>query len=148
MVYRAQITRANPTCIVLLIDQSGSMRDPFGGDQMARKADFVAEVVNHTIHDLVIRCTKTEEIRSYYYVSVIGYGRSVGSCFTGPLANRLIAPIGEVAEYPARVEMRLKKVSDWSGGVVEQSVRTPVWLDPVADGGTPIVRRFRWRVMS
>ncbi|MEJ7708936.1 MAG: hypothetical protein WKF84_03560 [Pyrinomonadaceae bacterium] len=59
MAYQAQITRANPTCVVLLLDQSGSMRDPFGGDQMARKADFVADVVNHTIHDLVIRCTKT-----------------------------------------------------------------------------------------
>lgn len=142
MVYQAQITRANPTCIVLLIDQSGSMRDPFGGDQAARKADFVAEVVNHTIHDLIIRCTKTEEIRSYYYVSVIGYGRSVGSCFSGPLMNRLIAPINEVAEYPARVETRLKKVSDWAGGVVEQSVRTPVWLDPAADGATPMCQAF------
>lgn len=142
MAYRAQITRAHPTCVVLLLDQSGSMRDPFGGDQAVRKADFVADVVNHTIHDLVIRCTKTEEIRNYYYVSVIGYGRSVGSCFAGPLAHRLIAPISEVAEYPARVEMRLKKVPDWSGGMVEQNVRTPVWLDPVADGGTPMCQAF------
>ena len=83
-MYSAQITRANPTCIILLIDQSGSMSDPFSGDSSRKKADFVAEVVNHTLHDLVIRCTKTEEVRNYYHVSVIGYGRHVGTCFSGP----------------------------------------------------------------
>ncbi|HVG39241.1 MAG TPA: hypothetical protein VM870_08140, partial [Pyrinomonadaceae bacterium] len=142
MAYQAQITRANPTCIVLLLDQSGSMRDPFSGDGMIRKADFVADVVNHTIHDLVIRCTKTEEIRNYYYLSVIGYGRTVGPAFVGPLANRRLAPIAEVAEYPARVETRLKRISDWSGGIVEQPVRTPIWMDPLADGGTPMCQAF------
>lgn len=126
----------------MLVDQSGSMRDPFGGDQTARKADFVAEVVNHTIHDLIIRCTKTEEIRNYYHLSVIGYGRSVGSCFTGPLAGRLVVPISELAEYPSRIEARIKKAPDWSGGMIEQQVRTPVWMDPVADGGTPMCQAF------
>src|SRR6266550_5289026 len=91
-MYSAQITRANPTCIVLLIDQSGSMSDPFRGDATLKKSDFVAEVVNHTLHDLVIRCTKTEEVRNYYYVSVIGYGRAVGSCFSGPLTARNLVP--------------------------------------------------------
>jgi uncharacterized protein YegL len=142
VAYQAQITRANPTCIILLLDQSGSMRDPFSGDQMIRKADFVADVVNHTIHDLVIRCTKTEEIRNYYYISVIGYGRTVGSAFAGPLAGRRITPIAELAEYPARVETRLKRISDWSGGIVEQPVRTPIWMDPLADGGTPMCQAF------
>lgn len=142
MAYRAQITRANPTCIILLLDQSGSMRDPFSGDQAIRKADFVADVVNHTIHDLVIRCTKTEEIRNYYHLAVIGYGRVVGSALVGPLAGRRIAPIGEIAEYPARIETRLKRITDWSGNIVEQNVRTPVWMDPAADGATPMCQAF------
>src|SRR4051812_29560374 len=84
--YAAQITRANPTCLILLLDQSGSMVDPFSGDPTVRKAEYVADVVNHTLHDLVIRCTKTEEVRNYYHVSVIGYGGQVGSAFGGPLA--------------------------------------------------------------
>ena len=64
------------------------MGDSFSGDSVRKKAEFVAEVVNHTLHDLVIRCTKTEEVRNYYHVSVIGYGRTVSSCFSGPLAAR------------------------------------------------------------
>ena len=141
-MYSAQITRANPTCVLLVIDQSGSMADPFSGDQVLRKADFVADVVNHTLHDLVIRCTKTEEVRNYYHVSVIGYGRYVGTAFGGLLADRLIAPIAEVAEYPLRVETRLKRVSDGVGGIVEMPVRFPVWVYPTADGGTPMCQAF------
>src|SRR3712207_8256004 len=103
MTYTAQITRANPTLIVFLLDQSGSMADPFGGEGSGRKADFVANAVNHALHDLVIRCTKTEEVRDYYHVSVIGYGgRNVGPAISGALSDRTVAPVSAVAAYPAR----------------------------------------------
>ncbi len=137
-LYAAQITRANPTCLILLLDQSGSMVDPFSGDQTVRKAEYVADVVNHTLHDLVIRCTKTEEVRNYYYVSVIGYGGHVGSVLGGPLANYKAAPIAELAEYPLRVETRYKSVPDGAGGVVEMPFRFPVWVHPLAGGKTPM----------
>jgi len=137
-MYSAQITRANPTCIVLLIDQSGSMNDPFSGDSARKKSDFVAEVVNHTLHDLVIRCTKTEEVRNYYYVSVIGYGRNVGSCFSGPLSARNMVPIAEVADFPLQVKSSYKRVADGAGGWVEIPVRYPVWIHPTGDGKTPM----------
>lgn len=137
-MYSAQITRAKPTCIILLIDQSGSMSDPFRGDTTLKKSDFVAEVVNHTLHDLVIRCTKTEEVRNYYYISVIGYGRRVGTAFGGPLEQRRLAPISEVADYPLQVKTSYKKVPDGTGGWVEIPVRFPVWLHPSAAGKTPM----------
>ncbi len=141
-MYSAQITRANPTCIILLLDQSGSMADPFGGENGVRKADYVADVVNHTLHDLVIRCTKTEEVRNYYYISVIGYGRQVGPAFGGLLANRRLAPISEAAEYPLRIETRYKRMPDGAGGFVEMPVRFPMWVYPIADGGTPMCQAF------
>ena len=137
-MYSTQITRANPACIVLIVDQSGSMSDPFSGDAATKKSDFVAEVVNHTLHDLVIRCTKTEEVRNYYYISMIGYGRAVGPIFGGPLAARQIVPIAEVADYPLQVKSRYKRVSDGAGGWVEIPVRFPVWLHPVSEGKTPM----------
>lgn len=141
-MYSAQITRANPTCIILLLDQSGSMADPFGGDGATRKADFVADVVNHTLHDLVIRCTKTEEVRNYYYVAVIGYGRTVGTALTGSLAGHGVVPIADVADYPLQIETRFKRMSDGGGGYVEMPVRVPLWIYPHADGGTPMCEAF------
>jgi hypothetical protein len=142
MPYTAEISRSNPTCFVFLLDQSGSMADQFGTESAIRKADFVSDVVNRTLHDIVIRCTRAEEVRSYYHVSIIRYGASVGSAFTGALAGRNHVPIGEVADSPARLENRTKKMPDGAGGIVEQQVRFPVWIDPTSSGGTPMCQAF------
>src|SRR5262249_57724307 len=139
-MYSAQITRANPTCIVLLIDQSASMSDPFSGDSARKKSDFVAEVVNHTLHDLVIRCTKTEEVRNYYHIAVIGYGRKVWSGFAGPLASREIVPIADVADHPLQIKSSYRRVSDGAAGLVEIPVRYPACIHPRPPRKTPIVQ--------
>src|ERR1044072_7331376 len=114
------------------------MSDPFSGDSARKKSEIVAEVVNHTLHDLVIRCTKTEEVRNYYHLSIIGYGRNVGSAFGGPLATRNVVPISQVADYPLQVKNSYKRVSDGAGGWVEVPVRVPIWVHPAADGKTPM----------
>ena len=114
------------------------MADPFSGDSTTKKADFVAEVVNHTLHDLVIRCTKTEEVRNYYYISIIGYGRNVAPAFGGALGARNLVPIAQVADYPLQVKSSYKRVPDGAGGWVEIPIRFPVWLHPNAEGKTPM----------
>ncbi len=142
MPYTAEISRQQPACLIFLLDQSGSMQDAFGvGEAPVRKADFLADVVNRTLHDLVIRCTKAEQIRDYFHVAVIGYGRSGGgvvSAFTGPLAGRGLVPVSAIGQSPARLEDRKKKVPDGAGGLVEQTVRFPIWIDPVHENGTPM----------
>ena len=103
MSYTAQITRANPTLIVFLLDQSGSMADPFGGEGSGRKADFVANAVNHALHDLVIRCTKTEEVRDYYHVAVVGYDNNQAA-WDSPIPLTTIAQPGhEVGDVVRRL---------------------------------------------
>ncbi|MBY0552778.1 MAG: VWA domain-containing protein [Candidatus Obscuribacterales bacterium] len=145
MPYTAEISRANPSCIVILIDQSGSMEDQFGqGTAGKRKADGVADAVNRLLQNLVIKCAKSEGIRDYYHVGVLGYGdKGVGSAFTGPLANRELVPISEIANSPARVEQRTKKVDDGAGGIIEQKIKFPIWIDPVYKGGTPMCEALR-----
>lgn len=119
------------------------MADLFGGEHALRKAEFVADVVNRTLHDLIIRCAKTEEVRNYYYISLIGYGSTIGSAFAGNLAGKNLVPISEVANTPARIENRTKRVPDGAGGLVETQVRFPVWIDPVSGGGTPMCEALR-----
>jgi len=139
MSYAAEISRSNPTCILIVVDQSGSMTDALGaGEAQLRKADFLADVVNRTLQDLVLRCAKAEEIRNYFHVGLIGYGNSVGSAFSGALAGRGIVPISEVGEQPARLENRSRKVPDGAGGLVDQVVRFPIWVEPTSNGGTPM----------
>jgi len=142
MAYGAEISRGNPTCFIFLLDQSGSMADPFGGEQSVRKAEFVADAVNRTLHDLVIRCTKTEEVRNYYHVAVIGYGSKVQPVLGGALAGRVLIPISDLADAPVRVETRNKKIPDGAGGIVEQQTRFPIWMDAAASGKTPMCQAF------
>ena len=139
MAYSAEISRTNPSCFLFLIDQSGSMADPFGaGESNRRKADGVADAINRLLQNLVIKCAKEEGVRDYYHVGVIGYGTHVGPSFTGSLAGRELVPISEIANTPARVDERIRKTDDGAGGLIDQTIRFPVWFDPVASGGTPM----------
>lgn len=138
MTYTAEISRANPTCFVFIVDQSGSMNDQIGGEVGQRKAQVVSDAMNRLLYELTLKCAKEEGVRDYFHVAVIGYGHSVGSAYAGGLAGRDMVPLSEIANSPARLEERIKKVPDGAGGLVEQTVKFPVWLDPVANGGTPM----------
>jgi uncharacterized protein YegL len=138
-MYTAEISRANPSCFLFLIDQSGSMADAWGsGESQHKKADGLADTINKLLAELTIKCAKEEGVRDYYHVGVIGYGSSVGPAFAGPLAGKDLVPISEVANNPARLESRVKKVSDNAGGLVDQTIKFPVWFEPTANGGTPM----------
>ena len=138
MPYTAEVSRTNPSCFLFLIDQSGSMEDDWGGEGGKKKADGLATIVNRLLQNLVIKCAKEEGVRDYYHVGVIGYGGKTGPAFSGPLAGKELAPIGQIADRPARIEERTKRVDDGAGGLIEQTVKFPVWFDAVAHGGTPM----------
>lgn len=139
MPYITEVSRVNPSCFLFLIDQSGSMTDSFGvGEANRKKADGVADAVNRLLQNLVIKCAKSEGVRDYYHVGVVGYGEHVGPAFSGSLSGRNLVPISEIANTPARVEERTKKVDDGAGGIIDQPIKFPVWFDPVANGGTPM----------
>ena len=150
MAYKAEISRSNPSCFVFLIDQSGSMSDTFGVEGGKTKADGVADAINRLLQNLVIKCTKSEGVRDYYDVAVIGYGASVGPAFAGELAGQELAKISQVANAPAVVEERSRKVEDGAGGLVEETIKFPVWFKPVANGGTPMCQalQFTHRMLS
>lgn len=141
MAYSAEISRSNPTCFVFVVDQSASMDDTIGDELPQKKSQVVADAINRLLFELTLRCAKEEGVRDYFNIAVLGYGGSaVGSAFSGPLSGRDVVPISEIAESPARLEERTKKVPDGAGGLVEQKVKFPIWLDPKSGGGTPMVQ--------
>jgi hypothetical protein len=142
MPYTAEISRANPSCFLFLLDQSGSMADALAGEAGKRKADKVADVINKFLQNLVIKCGKNEGVRNYFHVGVLGYGANVGPAFGGSIAGREMVPISEIADFPARIEERSKKVDDGAGGLVDTKVKFPIWFDPVSNGGTPMCQIF------
>lgn len=143
MAYTAEISRTNPGCFLFLIDQSASMSDPYGGDtSMASKAEYLATAINRLLTNLVLRCSKDMSVWRYFHVGVIGYGATVGPAFGGNLAGRELVGIDEVADSPARIDDKYRRVPDGAGGLVEEQFKFPVWFDAVADNGTPMRTAF------
>jgi hypothetical protein len=142
MSYGAEISRAHPTCILFLIDQSSSMSDEL--EAGVSKASFLADVLNKTLMELVILCRRAEGVLDYFDIGVLAYsGNSVKPGLGAGLSGVHLSPISAVAKSPMRVETRRKKESDGAGGVVETEVKFPVWFDPTATGGTPMCAGLR-----
>lgn len=142
-MYTAEISRGNPTCFLFLIDQSGSMEDPFGGDATGSKAVAVADAINNLLQNLVLRCAKAEGVRDYFHVGVIGYGLKVGPAFDGELRGMDLVPISTIGDLPLTVEERPNRVPDGFGGIIEQNVKFPIWFEPVAKGPTPMKQALK-----
>ncbi|AMC12766.1 vWA domain-containing protein [Liberibacter crescens] len=139
MPYTAEISRSNPTAFLFLIDQSGSMEDKMSSGHS--KAQQVADVLNRTLATLITRCTKSEGTRNYFDIGVIGYGGTdVYNGFQGKLGSSIFCPISIIESSPLVIEERKKKVDDGAGGIVEKSIKFPVWFKPEARGGTPMCR--------
>ena len=137
MTYQSEISRANPTCFFFLIDQSSSMLDPIMGvPGNPRKADLVADALNKVIQTLIVTASKDVEVRRYYQIGALGYGgeNEVVPAF----GDQDLVWIDDLYSKPLRVEDRAKKESDGAGGFIEVSTKFPIWIDPLANGRTPM----------
>ena len=128
MPYTAEISADNPSCFLFLIDQSTSMAEEVSaGEVTIAKAAGVSDTMNRWLSELSIKCAKSEGVRDYYHVGVVGYGKKVGPCLAGSSDGNELIPISHIADNPARIDER-------------DNIRMPVWFDAVADGGTPMCR--------
>lgn len=143
MSYQAPIQRTAPTAFLFLVDQSGSMGDRMAGLEKT-KAQFVADVLNRTFMNLVTRCTKADGVRDYFDIGVIGYGDGgAQNSLHGALGTQILNPISSIEANPLRVEDRKRKIDDGTGGIIEQSIKFPVWFESRANGGTPMCEAIR-----
>src|SRR5438045_4986416 len=133
MAYQAEISRKDPGCFLVLVDQSESMEDPFGGGEAGRKkAEELATILNKLIHNLSIRCAKSDAIYDYFHVGVLGYSEeSCKPALGGELAGRYLVPISELANKPLRIEEKTKKTEGDTEGEGDQTVKFPVWYDEI-----------------
>lgn len=150
--YSQAWSAARPGCLILLLDQSGSMSDPFGDAQAGRgkrKCDAVATVLNGFLNELIVTNTIAQKdgttmVRPRADVAVIGYeGSFVGPVLKGSLEGRSFVTLPDLQMNPLRIERRTKKEIDDTGEVFEIPVQFPIWVEPVAGGGTPMCEALR-----
>lgn len=104
----------------------------------------VSDAVNKIIAGLVLRSAKDEGIRDYFYISVIGYcGTTADFMLNLESKPSPRVKISKLADNFLRVENRNKKVPDGAGGLVELKTKFFVWIEPKANGATPMVEAFK-----
>ena len=145
MSYNAEISRINPGCFLFLVDQSGSMCGALGGQPGSYKHKQASAALNHTVSDIIQRCSQGEEVRDYFQIGIITYNtaRTGGAVVTTPFEGvDPEAPFWLASEVEAAAEIidRPVKESDGKGGLIEVMEAIPEWLVPEAEGGTPMCR--------
>lgn len=138
MPYQAEISTTNPSCFIFLIDQSQSMQHRVNDQSPDTRAEALSVAINKLLQNLVLKCTKSDGIRNYYHVCVLGYGKDVQPALAGQFAGKEFVPISEIGSSPARLQETIKVVCDDKGKTKERKVRQPIWLEPIADGDTPM----------
>jgi hypothetical protein len=156
--HRHEISRRHPTLFVFLLDQSRSMVEPLGvnGPERRRKMDELASAVNSWLHNMVIRLTGPGGIKHYVDVAMMGYRTDpaanpiIESPLGGELGerarqeDRMLCAITEIGENPARIDQHTRSFLDEeTGELVETTQRVPVWVEPKAEGGSPMCSALR-----
>lgn len=140
MPYERPWYSQNPGCLIVLIDQSGSMSEPIQRDPLhRRKCDFAATIVNNMLSSLIEANATFESIKPRAEVAIIGYGGSgVRSAYGGALQNAEFATLPDLNANPVRTEERFQPAIDTTGKEYEQKVDFSIWVDAVSSGGTPM----------
>ena len=133
--YTAQITRSTPTAFIFLIDHSASMHrtTTYNGETMTL-SEAVARIVNSQIKELISRCVKSNEIRHYYDIAVIGYGADSYSAWNGMLEGRDFVSPDELSNNPYKRITTRKEVITRRGTIVKE-VEEDQWFEARHDGG-------------
>lgn len=127
-----QWSSAHPGYIIFLIDQSGSMSEDYADGRT--KAEFTALVINRTINEIINTNMDGDKVKDRVFISLIGYGGDGGNSVDDIRSDYL----SEFSNSPLRLEKMKKKVSDGAGGLVEIDEEMPIFVEPVANGLTPM----------
>lgn len=128
-----QWSSATPGYIIFLIDQSGSMGESYARTGKNR-AEYTALVINKTINELINTNMAGETVKDRVFISMIGYGGSSSLAVDDIRSDYL----SSFADSPLRIEQIRKKVPDGAGGLVEINEESPIFVESLSNGLTPM----------
>jgi hypothetical protein len=128
MTYSKPITREYPSCLLFMIDQSASMSESFAGTTM-RKDQAVAQIVNHLIDVIGLKCTKGDTVRHYFDVGIIKYNHEAVSQFFDEASRPDFQSINWIYENPVNLDEVI-------------TGHDPQWIVPKSEGVTAMHSAF------
>ena len=121
-----QWSSATPGLLIILVDQSGSMLNPFENNDS--KTVFASKAVNRVIDTIIQKNFDGESPKNRCFISVVGYNHNVKELCSGFLKD--------LDANPIRVEHMVKKQLDGAGGLVDVPYDMPIWVEPITKDGT------------
>lgn len=129
-----QWSSATPGLLIFLIDQSGSMLQPYECGE--NRTQFATKAINRMIDNIIQTNFNGDKPKNRCFITVIGYNHNVNVLTSGYLQD--------LDSNPIRIDLVKKKTLDGAGGVLEIDEKMPVWFDPITqDGATNMTGALR-----
>jgi hypothetical protein len=139
--YTAHITRTTPSAFVFLLDQSGSMsHELLYKNERMPKSVAVANIVNDILREIINRCQKTDGVRDYFDIAMIGYGveRDTATiAWQGDLAGREFVKPSEL-NIKFFEEKIIEEIKIIRGNQITNKKSIKIWLSPKSEKLTPM----------
>lgn len=139
MTYTRRPETRNPGCFLFLLDLSASMNDYWISTHT--KSEGLSLIINRILFNMILRNTERNIVKNRFEVGVIGYGHNeenIEGVLGGALSGKNLVTLSDIANNPVRFVTRKIKVPDGAGGIIEQIVEHPVWIEPTANHNTPM----------
>ena len=135
-MYNQEITRKHRAAFVLLLDRSMSMQQIVRfGHMVATMSEVVAYTANTLITEFIDRCRRSDGIRDYYDVAVLGYcNHRVESL----LSEDGFISIKKLADRMPRITNVAFESELDDGSRLLTNHRQHRWVEPLAEGNTPM----------
>ncbi|MEG1645182.1 MAG: VWA domain-containing protein [Alistipes sp.] len=135
-MYTQSITRAHRTAFLIALDQSGSMAETltFLGRPMT-KADAVAEVTDALLFELIERAHRSDGVRNYYDIALLGYS---GDGIQPLLGETDFVTVNQLALLPPKMRTLLVERRLPDGSPALHRIAMPSRVTPRASGQTPM----------
>lgn len=135
-MYSQEITRQHRTAFIIALDRSGSMQESvqFGKKKLS-KAEAVAIIANALITELIDRCQRTDCLRNYYDVAVIGYANDSVEMLLGGDGMISIEEISKL-NPKSKILSDEQQLSEYGSTIFQHTLNE--WFAPHAEGNTPM----------
>lgn len=135
-MYSQEITRQHRTAFILALDRSGSMQESVRfGKKVMSKAEAVSIIANALITELIDRCRRTDSLRNYYDVAVVGYSNDNIEMLLGRDGMLSIDDLSRISPR-RRTLSNEEQLSEQNSAIFQHSLDE--WFTPHAEGNTPM----------
>ena len=135
-MYTQEITRRHRAAFVLVLDRSGSMQERIRlGRMNITCAEAVTLMANALITELIYRCQRTDALRNYYDIAIVGYSNDEVELLLGKQGFISIEQLKQMAPERSNVAFE-EELPDGSSAMVTHSITE--WIKPKAEGKTPM----------